>query len=354
MTQSHGRVSWAKSPAFMTKSLFVAVLGLGSLCAAARAETTPRIRFDQTVFDFGKTSQVQSVSGTFKFKNVGDGTLKVQPPKPSCGCTLAGLKPDTLLPGESGELAFTLYLGFTRAQLEKHIEVQSNDPQTPNVSLTVKADYTPLYEITPMILTPNLPFGLTATNVFTSITRTDGKPLRNLRLEPSKPWIAPQLETPPLENDTNARVRIEVRREGTPRRFNEFIQVHTADHTNGPVSTIFVYGRFLGELSLNPEALYWMITDPAKVKAERPDAVVIQRMTIGSATGKAFEIKNPQSTVKGVKLEIVPKEPGKVYELVAKLEELPEQTVGGNVSFETSVEAQPKIDVPVIVNVSKP
>lgn len=333
---------------------FAAAFGLGAFCLAAMAEGTPKIQFDQTVWDFGKTSQVQSVSGTFKFKNPGDGVLKIQPPKPSCGCTIASLKPDTLQPGESGELAFTLYLGFTRAVLEKHIEVQSNDPQTPQVSLTIKADYTPLYEVTPMVLTPNLPFGLTATNLFATITRTDGKPLRDLRLEPSKPWITPHLEPSLKGDETNAHVRVEIQREGTPRRFNEFIQLRTADHTNGPVSTMFVYGRFLGEVSLNPEALYWNILDAAKVKAEHPEAVVTQRMTIGSATGKAFEVKNPQSTVKGMKLEIVPKEPGKVYELVAKLEEVPEQTIGGNVSFETSVEAQAKVEVPVIVNVSRP
>ena len=47
-------------------------------------------------------------------------------------------------------------------------------------------------------------------------------------------------------------------------------------------------------------------------------------------------------------------EPGKVYELVARLDEVPASSVGGNVSFETSVAAQPRIEVPVIVNVFKP
>jgi hypothetical protein len=50
----------------------------------------------------------------------------------------------------------------------------------------------------------------------------------------------------------------------------------------------------------------------------------------------------------------VPKEAGKVYELVARLDEVPASTVSGNVSFETSVAAQPRIEVQVIVNVFKP
>ena len=55
-----------------------------------------------------------------------------------------------------------------------------------------------------------------------------------------------------------------------------------------------------------------------------------------------------------MKVELVPKEAGKVYELVARLDEVSASTVSGNVSFETSVAAQPRIEVPVIVNVFKP
>ena len=98
----------------MKKTLFAATLWTGAWCIAALAEGAPKIQFDQTVYDFGKTSQVATVSGVFKFKNAGDGILKVEPPKPSCGCTVAELKPDTLQPGETGELAFTLHLGLSR------------------------------------------------------------------------------------------------------------------------------------------------------------------------------------------------------------------------------------------------
>jgi hypothetical protein len=80
----------------------------------------------------------------------------------------------------------------------------------------------------------------------------------------------------------------------------------------------------------------------------------MRRVTIRSADGKAIELKNPQSTVKGVRVELVPKEAGKIYELVAQLDEVPGSTVSGNVSFETSVAAQSRIELPVIVNVFKP
>jgi hypothetical protein len=324
------------------------------MCVAAQAEGSPKIQFDQTVYDFGKTSQVANVSGVFMFKNTGDGILKVEPPKPSCGCTVAELKPDTLAPGATGELAFTLNLGVYRAILEKHIAVRSNDPQTPDVSLTIKVDYTPLYDVNPMTLAPNLAFGVNDATQFTTITRTDGKPLRIVKLDTSKPWIKATVEPDAKADETNARIRIAVQRDGSPRRFNEYVQVYTAEQTNTPASSIYLYGQIMGEVSLSPEALYWSVPDTTNTPSARPEAQTTQRLTIRSAAGQTIELKNPQSSIKGIKVELVPKEAGKVYELVAQLDEVPASTVSGNVSFETSVAAQPKIEVPVIINVFKP
>ncbi|SRR5581483_10729049 len=338
----------------MKKKLLAATIWTGAWCIAALAQGAPKIQFDQTVYDFGKTSQVETVSGVFKFKNAGDGVLKVEPPKPSCGCTVAELKPDTLPPGATGELAFTLNLGPSKTQLEKHIAVLSNDPQTPEVSLTIKVDYTPLYDIQPVTLASDLAFGMNTIDQFTTITRTDGQPLHIVRLDGSKPWITAEAEPGDKADDATARIRVTIKREGPPRRFNEFVHIYAIGQTNTPVAGIALYGQIMGEVSLSPESLYWSVPDATNTAAERPEALVLRRVTIRSADGRPFELKKPQSTIEGIKVELVPKEAGKVYELVARLDHAPARTVSGNVSFETSVATQPRIEVPVIVNVFKP
>ncbi len=324
---------------------------LGAFCLTAGAEGTPQLQFDQTTYDFGKTSQVTTVSGIFKIKNTGDGILKIQPPKPSCGCTAAEVKPDTLAPGATGELPFTLNLGLYRGHLEKHITVRSNDPKTPEVSLTIKVDYTPLYELTPMTLSPHLAFGMNETNQFTTITRTDGKPLQITRVETSQPWIKAELVPDEQTNVTTARLRVTVQRDGSPRRFNEYVHVFTAGQSNSPVSSVYLYGEISGEVALAPEALYWSITDAAKTATERPESLLTQHVSIRSASGQPLELKNPQSTIKGVEVKLVPKGDGTDYDLVARLDNVPTSTVSGQVSFETSLPAQPRIELPVIVNV---
>jgi hypothetical protein len=337
-----------------TTTLLAAALLIGALCLEAQAADAPKIQFENTIYDFGKTTQVTTVSGVFKFKNLGGEVLKIQPPKPSCGCTLAELKSDTLQPGESGELPFTLHLGQVKAVFEKHISVISNDPATPEVTLTIKADYTPLYEVNPLTLAPRLEFGVNDTAEFTTLSRSDGKPLRIAKLDVSKPWIKATVEPSDGLDANSARIRVAIHREGTPRRFNEYVHVYVVDQPDAPVISLFVYGKIMGEISMTPEALYWSVTGAAKTATDRPEAQVTRRVTIRSADGKPFTLKKPQSTIKGLEVELVPKESGKAYELVARLAEAPASTLSGKVSFETSVASQPTIELPVVVNVFKP
>jgi hypothetical protein len=154
-------------------------------------------------------------------------------------------------------------------------------------------------------------------------------------------------------NGTAARIRVVLKRDGSPRRFNEYVHVYAGEQTNAPASSIFLYGEIMGEVSLSPESLYWSLTEAAKTPLAVPEALATRRVTIRSASGQPLELKNLQSTLKGLKVELVSKEPGKVYELIARLDEAPASTVSGHVSVETSVAEQPRIDLPVIVNVFK-
>jgi hypothetical protein len=79
-----------------------------------------------------------------------------------------------------------------------------------------------------------------------------------------------------------------------------------------------------------------------------------RRVTITSGqTNKPLEIQNPTSSLKELTLELVPQEKGKTYTLVAKLTESPKESTRGTISFDTNVPSQPKIVVPVTVNVLK-
>jgi len=332
----------------MTKALLGIALWAGITGLNVWAEGTPKIQFDKTVYDFGKTSQVETVTGSFTFRNAGDEILKLEKPTTSCGCTVADLKPDSLQPGEKGELTFSLNMPSIRSLLEKHITVTSNDPQNPSVELTIKANYVPLFEFYPTLVRFDIRSG-SETNVTLVAQRTDGKKLNITKIEPSKPWITATLDASLKSND--ARILVNAKPTGAPRSLSEHVRVFV-DNSENPVVSLFINGRILGDIAFTPEMLFWTISDPANFNKPEAESLRSKRLIATSTVpGQSFELSKPSSSIPELELELVAKDKGKTYELVAKLTKLPAETVHGMISVESNLSTQPKIWLPITVAV---
>src|SRR2546430_3981771 len=150
---------------------------LSLACLQAHAQGTPRIQFDRTVFDFGRTSQVQQLRGKFIVRNAGDATLQLDKPVSSCGCLSAELSAQTVQPGGRAELNFSINLAAGRQLLAKQINIGSNDPRQPQSTVEVRVENIPLYDLDPMwVNLADMRKG-DAASFEVSIHRTDGKKL---------------------------------------------------------------------------------------------------------------------------------------------------------------------------------
>ena len=322
---------------------------------AAKAPSTgaAKLQFDKTVYDFGTTSQVTSVTGTFTFQNAGTAELKLQKPAPSCGCTVAKVIPEsmTLKPGDKGELIFTVNLGAAKGSLEKHINVTSNDPQTPNVNLGIKVTVQQVFEVNPtQVMIGDIHLGDT-TNVTVHIHRNDGKKLSITKTDVTGDFAKARVE--PGENEQSAKVIVDVLAKGAPRRFTDQVKLYM-DGADQPGATIFLTGRLVGDVNVSPEALYWGVQDPEHWPGSFPETMTTRRVTITSGqNAKPLEVTNLTSSLKEVTLELVPGEKGKTYTLVAKLATSPKESTRGTISFETNMPTEPKVVLPVTVNVLK-
>jgi hypothetical protein len=322
------------------------------LNTVAWADGTPKIKFDHLVYDFGVTSLVESVTGTFTYQNVGDGVLKLQPAKPSCGCTVAQLHPDTLQPGEKGELVFVLTLGAAAVEQEKIIAVPSNDPETPVVSLHIKvATKTVLRAQPPSVRLGDLQLGGT-TNVTLTVRRLDERPLTIAKVESTSDLVSVTPEPDPSDPHA-ARLHFTVKAEGMPRHLSALAQVHT-DDSRGAALSISVYARLLGDIKLEPETLAWSMPDPG-TPTEMDEDIILSRTLTVSATrpGQSLKITKLASTIKGLKLTIEPIERNRKYLIEATLPQRLKEPVRGVVSFETNLPSLPKVEVPIEVNVWK-
>ena len=320
--------------------------------ATSAEEGKPKIKFDDLIFDFGTTTQVQSVTGKFHYQNDGNGVLEISKPKPSCGCTVAGVDPSTLKPGDRGELAFSLNLSNIRGKSQKRITVPSNDPEKPEVVLTVKVDVVPTFDVRPRnVNLGDFQKGKEITKTVT-VKRLDGKKLIISKIEAMHNLVTATIDSSnETADDQSASIMISPPLDGEPRRINDIIQLYAEDAPNELIK-IPVMGRMVGDLSVNPEELSWAI-----LNTEGWDGKLAERFNtrqfVVSATekGQHLEVKNPVSTFNGMTLEVETIEAGETYAVIAKLKNPPKESMEGSITFETNFESQPKVTVPVNINV---
>lgn len=113
---------------------------IASLLPASAGAGTPKIKFKETSWDFGKIKQGEVAAHEFVFTNEGDETLTIEKVATSCGCTAALVSDRSIPPGKTGKIEVKFDSHGYGGQVAKVVYVQSNDPKEPQRSLEVRAD----------------------------------------------------------------------------------------------------------------------------------------------------------------------------------------------------------------------
>lgn len=165
----------------------LAALALSAFFGAAAPTpapaAAPRLAFASETCDVGSIVQGERPACVFAFTNAGDGGLRILEVLPSCGCTTAVPAPAHLLPGERGELRVVFDSDNFAGDVVKEIEVRSDDPERPSVTLRVRALVEPEVEFEPPSVTfdPVQP-GVRGRQVVT-LTNRRAEPVRVLALD---------------------------------------------------------------------------------------------------------------------------------------------------------------------------
>lgn len=94
--------------------------------AIATAENAPVIKFDEESHDFGKVTEGEKVSYSFKFTNAGKKPLIITSAVASCGCTVPEWPKTPVLPGKTGEIAVVFNSAGKKGLQDKQITVSAN------------------------------------------------------------------------------------------------------------------------------------------------------------------------------------------------------------------------------------
>lgn len=99
----------------------------------------PAMKFDTDVHDFGKISQGERVSYSFKFKNVGGSNLIISEAHGSCGCTVPKFPKDPVAPGQVEVIDVEFSSEGKSGAQEKTVTLTTNCSPNTKV-ITIKAD----------------------------------------------------------------------------------------------------------------------------------------------------------------------------------------------------------------------
>jgi len=116
-----------------------------SLSAQAQEPVSPAplsstIVCDEPIFDFGEKNNTEFVEHDYLIRNTGTLSLEIRGVRASCGCTAVKPSQDIIAPGAEASIRARLDLRGRNGYQQKSITVESNDPQTPNLILTLKGN----------------------------------------------------------------------------------------------------------------------------------------------------------------------------------------------------------------------
>lgn len=119
--------------------LFLVLLVVGAILAGCIGGA-PQITVSPESYDFGDIPAAEPVSGHLTLRNAGDKPLQIESLSTSCGCTTAEVDKQTIPPGDAAYLTVTFdpqaHPGLY-GPLMRIVYVKSNDPQTPELEITV-------------------------------------------------------------------------------------------------------------------------------------------------------------------------------------------------------------------------
>ncbi len=103
-------------------------------------KNAPHIFAEKTEYNFGRDTTGKIFTYTFIIKNTGKSKLLIHKVKTTCGCTTLQQVKTEIEPGESVPVQVDFRSGGKSGHQERNVDIISNDPDQPKLSLFIKGD----------------------------------------------------------------------------------------------------------------------------------------------------------------------------------------------------------------------
>jgi hypothetical protein len=115
---------------------------------AEASGTAPSMELPKMRHDFGEVFERPKFEASFVVRNRGKADLIISDVKPGCGCTVANFD-KVIAPGQEGKIELVLDGTRVHGEFAKTAQVLTNDPQYPEVTLTIAGKKVPYLNVIP-------------------------------------------------------------------------------------------------------------------------------------------------------------------------------------------------------------
>jgi len=212
-----------------------------TVSATALAAPAPRLIVDRPVYDFATITQGKKATHVFVLKNKGTAPLKIRKTRTKCGCTAVSSSSDEVMPGKSIEVMATFDSTGYSGSVTKEVIVESNDPQNPEYTLTLKGTVAEKINISPGRADFGSVRGGTAKELVLTVENRGEKNLRLKEVVSSLSQVTARLSRGTLRPGESGGIILKAAPGKDDRLLSGFIRLET-DSPSKPMILISVYG----------------------------------------------------------------------------------------------------------------
>ena len=312
----------------------------GKVLVLSRTEKTidtPRILFDEYIYDFGEAEQQQEIVHTYRFKNIGDRDLTISRVRTTCVCAAGVIGKRTIHPGEESQIEIRLRTGRRFGREFHSIYIHSNDPEQPIIRLVIAGTVKRR-----IIIVPRRVF-------FGEVTRAV-RPTKEVRIfdaesdsleiaavESTSKFVL--VKSMPTEDGHKKGVKVSITlREDTPfGELKERVIIRTKKENVAKIE-VPVMATVRSPIQLSPDSLFFVYKGDVETR----------KVAIWCNDNHALTITRIETDLPFISVKVSPIEQHKTFEISVTLKpDAQLDTLKGMITIHTATLDQPLIRIPV-------
>ncbi len=309
------------------------------------AASKPKAVAVEPVADVGTVAKGDNVNHDFIIQNDGAAPLEIDKVQPACGCTVASFD-KSIAPGKTGVVHLVVDTSTFNGPIAKGVTVYTNDSDTPQIQLTIKAKVEPYISVKPgyarYIVVQGEPMDGTIAQLLWS---SDGTPFDVISAESQIPALkvsfreATEKERLPDIKGKQWRVEMLLSNNAPVGPLTNYVTVHT-NHPKQKIVQIPVSGFVRPVLAVTPP-----VADFGQIELKEP---LKKALVVRNFATESINVTKIENNVKGIDAKLESVQAGREYQVRITLNpELGKGPFSGKITVHTDSPKTPVIEVEI-------